>query len=299
MRPSDRESANSCAFLLKQPALLLRHRTLPQGSLLFHACEVALDVAEPLLGFRAEWLQTREQFLNLWRRGGVWQLANLPLKAVDPSLQGRGPRVDELKLLDQRVVQSDRRVRRQSERPGLEGIQRGQQAVLLLQERRSLRLDVLSKLINLRQVDNACIEIIFQHGQGTNLQNERILGIADLLQLLQQTDETAHGALSTAGKSRSASATPSGAADASKAKACGGTDTSQTARAGPAKAGESRTAQETTPTLQAVYAQFANRYPGEEPLAIALKLRRFASNPRSTMVNRSKATTCPALRSNG
>ena len=105
---------------------------------------------------------------------------------------------------DQFVVQIDGQVGGKSQRPGLVDFQRIDQRVFLLEQRGTFRLDVLPELVHLGQVNHARGQVGFEQVQCAELQQQCVLGIADLLQLLQQTDEAADRAGTSARKARSA-----------------------------------------------------------------------------------------------
>ena len=102
---------------------------------------------------------------------------------------------DELKLVNQTVVQFDGQIRRQTKRGRLVRSRASSKALRLQQQAGSLGFDVLPKLLDLHQVDHADFQEGFQPRQSPELQAEVVLGVADLLELLQETDITADAAL--------------------------------------------------------------------------------------------------------
>ena len=70
--------------------------------------------------------------------------------------------IEELKWFDQRLVENNRQVWRQSERACLETLELILQPVTRLQEVSSFCFDALAELIDLSDVDQAGIKVRFQ-----------------------------------------------------------------------------------------------------------------------------------------
>jgi hypothetical protein len=105
-----------------------------------------------------------------------------------------------LKLADETVVQFDGQIRRQTQRARLVTIQREFIVVANLQQVGTLIFNTLSELVHLHQIDHTDILEGGQPRQSPLLKAEVILGVADLLELLQQADIPADAALT--GKAR-------------------------------------------------------------------------------------------------
>jgi len=108
-------------------------------------------------------------------------------------LQPKHRGIDQPELADEAVVEFHRHVRREPEGARIVGVQAVLKAVARLQEGGPLRFDVLAELVHLGQVDGPGLEVGFQQAQHAELRAETVLGVADLLELLEESDEAAYG----------------------------------------------------------------------------------------------------------
>ena len=207
------------AILLQLFAAGLVEEFEPLGQGLVEPIEIGVCDRKPLTKPIAQSADDLDRFFQMGPGRLVRQFAQQVDEIVDLFSNGGGLRIDQAKLLDHAVVQFDRHVGGQTQRAGFENVERVGQVDLGGEQVRPLGFNVLAKQIDLGDLDGSGLLVGFQHAQASQLSVEAGFGVANLLQLLQQADETVDQSRVAAGKTGAAAA--GAAADGAGSGRCG------------------------------------------------------------------------------
>jgi hypothetical protein len=190
---------------------------------------------------------------------------------ADVVLQLLELRADELERLDERLVEGDRRVGGDAEDVDLEALELVGERGLHLQQPGPVGLDALAELIDLVEAHQAPFEIGVEQRQGALLGGDVLLGVADLLAQLEETEEAADVAGAAAGKPRAAGAAAADLEADALAAEEHAAEVAEAADAGAREAGESGAAEESAAALELLRGGPTERHLEEEPLAVELQ----------------------------
>ena len=177
-----------------------RHGQQSRGSSLVQRLVVVVDRLEMSVQSLLDVPCPGHGRLQLLGRRLCRQVADGGAQSDNALANGGGSRIQELELPNQTVVERDRQVGRKPHRIDFEIVQRGLKRVLGLQQSGLLRLDGLSQVVDLDQRDEPGRMVRLEFGKLIDLERQAVFGVAELLKLLQQSDESAHRTGTAAGK---------------------------------------------------------------------------------------------------
>ena len=159
---------------LKHSAFLFQHACFAIDRGLIHFSEVRLHVVELALHEVDDLTDICQRCSNCRDVRLVRQFANLILERGDRVLNAGRVRSDQLKLRDQAVVELNRQLWRKAEDAGQVAFDSEFQTVSSLQQCRLFSFNALPELVDLRQIDDSCLEMRLQHGQRSELLVEAV-----------------------------------------------------------------------------------------------------------------------------